>query len=288
MKYAYYNSCSLRTTGKEYDRSLRAVCEKAGIELVELENWNCCGATLAHHISRLLHIALPMKNLAEVEKLGLKEVIVPCTACFSRFKFAQHEIADNPELAAEIEDIIEHKFESEIKVYHPLEVFSRDDVLSKLAGLVKRELKDLKVACYYGCYLLRPPKIMEFDVCEYPQSMDKVLKAVGIYTLDWSCKTDCCGGSFSVTRPEVVLKLTNNILEGAKAAGANAIAVPCTFCHLNLDTRQQEIEKKYQVNYDLPIFYFTQLVGLALGIPDEELLLKMHFVDTKRVLQGVS
>jgi heterodisulfide reductase subunit B len=288
MKYAYYPGCSLHSTAKEYDRSLRAVCEKVGIELEEVKNWICCGSSWAHPTSKLLSLALPLKNLAEIEKSGLSEVIVPCAACFSRFKIAQHEINSEPQLAAEVEGIIEHKFRSGVKVYHPLDILSNNTGISRLAELVKNDLSGLKVVCYYGCLLTRPPKVMEFDVCEYPQSMDKILQAVGISTLDWSYKTDCCGASFALTKTEIVLKLSRDILEGVKSVGADAIVVACPLCHMNLDTRQEEIEKRYQTTYRLPIFYFTQLMGLAFGVSAEKLLLKRHMVNTEDVLKKVS
>jgi len=287
VKYAYYPGCSLHSTAKEYDRSLRAVCEKVGIELEEVKNWICCGSTPAHSTSKLLSLALPLKNLAEIEKSGFREVIVPCAACFSRFKIALHEIDTEPRLAAEVEGIIEHKFRDGVKVYHPLDILSNSAGLSTLTELVKNDLSGLKVVCYYGCLLTRPPKVTGFDVCEYPQSMDKILQAVGVSTLDWSYKTDCCGASFALTRTEIVLKLSRDILEGAKSVGADAIAVACPMCHVNLDTRQEEIEQKYQVTYHLPIFYFTQLMGLAFDIPAEKLLLKRHLVDSEDLLERV-
>ena len=287
MKYAYYPGCSLHSTAKEYDRSLRAVCAKVGIELEEVKNWICCGSSWAHPTSKLLSLALPLKNLAEIGKRGVREVVVPCAECFSRFKIAQHEIANGPQLAAEVEGIIEHKFEDGVKVYHPLEIFSNNTGLSKISDLVKKDLSELKVVCYYGCLLTRPPKATEFDICEYPQSMDKILQAVGIPTLDWSYKTDCCGASFALTRTELVLKLSRDVLEAAKSVGADAIAVACPMCHGNLDTRQEEIEKEYQVTYHLPILYFTQLMGLAFDIPVKKLLLKSHLVDTEDILEKV-
>jgi len=287
MKYAYYPGCSLHSTAKEYDRSWRAVCEKVGIELEEVKNWICCGSSWAHPTSKLLSLALPLKNLAEIEKRGFKEVIVPCAECFSRFKIAQYEVDNEPKLAAEVEGIIEHKFRDGVKVSHPLDILSNNAGLSKISDLVKNDLSGLKVVCYYGCLLTRPPKATEFDVCEYPQSMDKILQAVGVSTLDWSYKTDCCGASFALTRTEIVLKLSHDILGGAKSVGADAIAVACPMCHANLDTRQEEIEEKYQTIYHLPILYFTQLMGLAFGIPAEELLLRKHLVNTEGVLEKV-
>ena len=289
MRFAYYNSCSLRSTGKEYDKSIRAVFNRLDVKLIEPENWVCCGSTIAHNVSHLLSIALPMKNLAEIEKEGFAEVIVPCTACYSRFKIAQHDMKNRPGLKEQVEEVIEYKFKGEIKVLHPLEVLAREDMLKLLAEKVEKDLSGLKVVSYYGCLLVRPPKIIGFDdVCEYPETMDKILKAVGINTLDWSHKTECCGGSLAVSRPDIVKSLSKRILDDAKEVGAEAISVPCTFCHLNMDTRQEELAQEYSVNYDMPIVYFTELVALALGEPANKLWLNKHIVDTGSILQKVA
>ena len=285
MKYAYFPGCSLHSTGKEYDHSLKAVCKALDIQLESIPNWLCCGSTPAHATSRLLAAALPMKNIADFEKAGFKELVVPCAACFSRFKTAQHEMVENEQLAASIREIVEHTFGEDFHVMHPLEVFSQDPLMEQMAGLVKKRLPDLKVACYYGCLLTRPPKITHFDECEYPKSMDRILNAVGVATVDWTGKTDCCGTSFSLTQKDLVLKLSNDVLQQAQEAGAQAISVACSLCHVNLDTRQREIEAKYSKKYDMPILYFTQLMGLAMGLPEKELSLASHFVPTAGILK---
>jgi heterodisulfide reductase subunit B len=284
MKYAYYNSCSLRSTGREYHQSLMRVFDKLEIELEEPKKWVCCGSTLAHNSSVLLAETLPLKNLAEIEKMGLDEVVVPCTACYNRFKLAQYEDDEDRRVKKEIEEIIEHKFEKEIGVFHPLEILAREDNLAKLKSLVVRDLSHLKVVSYYGCLLVRPHKETGFlDNPEYPMTMDKILSAVGIKTIDWSHKVECCGGSLSITRPDIVLDLTSRILNDARSVGANAVAVPCTFCQLNLDVRQEDLAKK-GVRYDLPIYYFTELVALAIGVPEKDLMLGKHFVESEQVL----
>ena len=288
MKYAYYNSCSLRSTGKEYSHSLRRVFGLLGLELEEPKNWVCCGSTLAHNASVLLADTLPLKNLAEIQKMGLDEVVVPCTACYNRFKVAQFEDKGDLRLKHEIEEIIEHKFEHPVSVLHPLEILSTDENLSRLKSLVKRDLFHLKVVSYYGCLLVRPHKETGFrDNPEYPMTMDKILGAVGIKTLDWSHKVECCGGSLSLTRPDAVLKLTSRILDDARAVGAAAVSVPCTFCQLNLDIRQEELSKQGK-DYNLPIFYFTELLALALGVPEKDLMLGKHFVETEKSLVGTA
>jgi len=287
MKYAYFNSCSMPTTGKEYDSTLRAVFDILKIDIVDLKTWICCGSTMAHHSSRLLSLSLPLKNLSEVEKAGLNAIIAPCSACYAQFKAAQHEIEENPEIKKKVEHIIEYQFKGKVEVYHPLEVLARDDVISRMPGLVKRNLSGFKIACYYGCLLVRPPKVTRFkDECEYPMSMDNILKACGFKTIDWSYKTDCCGGSLSITKPEIIKKLSKLIFDDAKAAGADAIANPCIFCQMNLDSRQQEIEKSYGTSYRLPVLYFSQLVALALGVPFKKLMFQKHFLNPGVLLKN--
>lgn len=284
MKYAYYNSCSLRSTGKEYNNSLQHVFKALDIELEEPKNWVCCGSTLAHNASVLLADTLPLKNLAEIDKMGLAEVMVPCTACYNRFKVAQYEDKGDLRLEHEIEEIIEHKFERPISVLHPLEILAMEENLTRIKSLVKRDLSHLKIVSYYGCLLVRPHNQTGFrDNPEYPMTMDRILNAVGIPTLDWSHKVECCGGSLSITRPDAVMKLTSRILDDAKAVGASAVAVPCTFCQLNLDIRQEDLAKQGKT-YEMPIYYFTELIALALGVPERELMLGKHFVESEKVL----
>jgi len=287
MRYAYYPGCSLHASAREYDTSLRAVCRSLNVELEEVKDWVCCGAPAAHAGSRRLAAALSLQNLAQVERQGLKEVLVPCAACFSRFKFAQHDMEEKPGLLGEMEGILEHEFQGGVKVLHPLELLAGDPLLTQLVSLGKGKLSGLKIVCYYGCLLTRPPKVTGFDNGEYPQSMDRLLRALGASVLDWGCRTDCCGASFALTRTDIVLKLSHDILEGAKEVGAQAIAVACPLCQLNLDSRQGEIEKEYNTRYNLPVYYFTQLLGLALGVPSRELMLERHFVDARRALEKV-
>jgi heterodisulfide reductase subunit B len=284
-KYAYYPGCSLHSTGSEYDVSFRAVCKKVGIDIEEIKGWVCCGTSPAHCSSKLLSLALPYENLCLAEKMGAADVVAPCASCFSRLRTALYEANEDPELARQISEALERPLPQSMNVLSPLEIFYEK---KGLADAVTKELPGLKVVCYYGCLLTRPAKIMQFDESEYPMAMDELLRSMGITTLDWSYKTECCGGSLSMTRTDVVLKLTNAILEEAKAVGANAIAVACPLCHVNLDTRQEEIEQEYGVKYGLPIFYFTELMALVMGIPSDELGLKKHFVGTDELLSAVS
>jgi heterodisulfide reductase subunit B len=283
-KYAYYPGCSLHSTGSEYDISFRAVCDKIGIEIEEIKSWICCGTSPAHSSSKLLSLALPFENLCLANEMGMTDVVAPCASCFARLRTAAFEASEDPELAGQISEALDRPLPKTMNILSPLEIFNDQE---DLKAAVIKNLSGLKVACYYGCLLTRPSKIMQFDECEYPMAMDELLRSMGITTLDWSYKTECCGGALAMTRTDVVLKLTHDILEEAKAVGANAIAVACPLCHVNLDTRQEEVEQEYGVKYGLPIFYFTQLMGLAMGIPSDKLGLQKHFVGTDELLSAV-
>lgn len=287
-KYAYYPGCSLHSAGCEFDISLRAVAPRLGIELEEIDGWVCCGSTPAHSVSELLAIALPVANLRLVEKMKMGEVVVPCASCFRRLKAGNHEIEARPELREKIDRIVESRYEGTVQVRHALEVMAQGELLRKIEDLATEDLSHLKVACYYGCLLTRPPKVMEFDQCEYPVSMDRVLRAAGAETLDWDFKTMCCGAAFSVSETELVYKLTGDILEEALKVGANAIAVACPMCHSNLDLRQEEIEEKAGKEYGLPVLYFTQVIGLSMGIPAGDLGIDKHMVDASKLIRTKS
>jgi len=279
MSYVYYPGCSLHSTAEEYDRSFRKVCSGLEIDLEEVNNWICCGSSPAHATSHLLSVALPMHNLAIVEKSGRDEVVVPCASCFSRFKFAQYEMGKDQDLSRKVCEVVGSDMGKNVKVVHPLELLSgRGSIAS---SKVVRDLSFIKAACYYGCLLTRPPEVAKFDSCEYPMSMDNVLRSVGIETLEWSYKTECCGASLALTETGIVVKLVGDLLSEAKKAGANAVAVACPLCHANLDTRQAEAEASRGEKFDIPVFYFTQLVGLALGHSEEELGLDRHIVSVE-------
>jgi heterodisulfide reductase subunit B len=288
MKYAYYPGCSLHSTGEEFDKSLLAVCEKLDVELVEIEKWLCCGSTAAHNISKLLATSLPMANLALMAKMGLDEVVVPCAECFSKLKIAQHSVKADKQLKRDVVETIHMDCNVDAKVTHPLSIFAEEPLLSKIPTVVERNLSGLKVACYYGCLLTRPPEITQFDNCEYPETMDRVLSAAGITTLDWDHKTSCCGASFAMTKTDIVVNLSHKIIEDAKAVGADAIAVACPMCHANLDTRQDDMEKAYGAHPQMPILYFTQLMGYSFGMTPEELLLNKHLTDVTSLIEKAS
>jgi heterodisulfide reductase subunit B len=286
MRYAYFPGCSLSSTGYDYHLSLRYVAEALGIDLVEVRDWVCCGASSAHATSHLLSIALPVLNLSHAEKDGFDQLIAPCLACLSRFKAANVELAHDADLKKRIYEVFDYKYQGKVKVYHPLEVFLEMG-LDRIRERMRRKLKGLKVACYYGCVLTRPPRVCQFDNVEDPQSMDSIVRALGAETMDWSFKTECCGVSMTLTRADIVLKLTNDILREAKEAGANAIAVACPLCQANLDGRQRQIEETYKVRHGIPVLYITQFMGLAFGAYPKEVGIQKLLTSPQEVLGSI-
>ena len=277
MKIGYYPGCSLESTAREYDLSFRAVASQVGIELVDIPDWNCCGASSAHAVDPILTVALPGRNLMIAEEMEM-DVTAPCAACFLRLKEAKKRMDEDVSLRKECEEILGRQYRGSAKVYHPLTVFSRTEVKKKIKRAVVNQLKGLKVVCYYGCYLVRPPDITQLDDPENPVVMDDLIGMTGAEVLDWSWKVDCCGGGHALLRPELVEPLVNEIMEGARKAGADGIVTACPLCQSNLETRQKGLSA-------LPIFYFTELLGLAMGLKKEvEEWWRRHLITPKSIV----
>ncbi|HIE51115.1 MAG TPA: heterodisulfide reductase subunit B [Armatimonadetes bacterium] len=287
MKYAYYPGCSLHGLAQEYERSALSVGEALGVTLEELTDWACCGATPAHATNHLLSVALPAWTLAQVPRNGDQPpiLVTACAACFNRLRTANYQLWADEGLRAQVEEVAEIECKGPVEVRHLLDILHTEVGLTALQERVARPLEGLKVACYYGCLLTRPPKITASPNPENPQTMEELLTAVGATCVNWPYKTECCGGTLSLSRPDLVYKLVNDLLREAKEAEAEALAVACPLCQANLDLRQSDVERRYQTSYNLPIFYFTQLLGLALGLDRKALGLERLIVDPKSVLQ---
>ena len=270
VKVSYYPGCALHGTALEYDESTKAMSSLLGVELCELPDWNCCGASSAHVTDESLALSLVARNLTIAQKQGM-DVVVPCAACYSRFK------------AGERETETEGK-KLNFRVLNLLEFLVGSELLDKVKGIEKRPLTGLKVVCYYGCLLVRPPKVTGARNYENPQEMEEILKLLGAEVIPWSYQTDCCGGSLVLSRTDIVRRLTRKLFDKALEAGAEAIAVACPLCQSNLDSRQEEISREAGKAYDLPILYITELVGLSLGHPDAGKWFKKHFVDPTKLL----
>ena len=277
MKTGFYPGCSMKGSAREYSESLLAVAAALGRELPEIPDWNCCGATAAHNLNQDLSLALPARILAAAEKDGMDEVLVPCAACYSRLSVTRYELLQDEDLRQKISGLIETNYRGSAKVLNIIEwLTSISDLETKIKAPFAR-----RVACYYGCLLVRPAGILKFDRPEEPQSMDQLLKKIGATPLDWAFKTECCGAGFSVSRTDLVAKLSGLILDDAVARGAEAVIVACPMCHLNLDLRRPQIEKRAGKKYNIPVIYITQALGLALGIAPKELGLQRHTVPVK-------
>ena len=285
MKYAYFPGCSLHSTASEYDLSTKAVCRELGIELEEIPDWNCCGATSAHSLSREVGIALPLRNLAKAEEMGL-DVVTPCAACFNRLKSANDTVKRDPAMLSLMGEKYGINYKGTVNTLSLLSVVYGLGV-EAIQSHVKRELAGLKPACYYGCLLLRPPDVADFDDAENPISLDELMGSLGAEAVKWPYKTECCGASLSLSKSEIVVKLTHDILSMAKRSGANCIVTACPLCQGNLDMRQSQVEAKYGEKFGLPIFYFTQVLGMAFGLPESSLGLKKLMVNPQPVLAGI-
>ena len=278
MKFAYYPGCTIETTAVEFGLSTDAVCEALDVELVEIEDWSCCGASSAHSLDHELGLTLPARNVALAQESGL-DILAPCPACYQHVLAADIRFREDSVWRQEMEQELDFEYVGQGRPRHLLEVISSPEVLGRIPGCVTRPLSGLKVASYYGCVLVRPPEITGWDDPEHPVRMDNVIKALGAESVEWSYKVDCCGASMALTRADVVITLSSRIAEAAQEAGADIVASACGICQLNLDTRQSSKDK-------IPVLYFTELMGLALGAPDAGKWFRKHAVDPRPVLRA--
>ena len=271
-----YPGCSMPGSAREYGESLDAVSKKMGFELVQVPDWNCCGATAAHNLNHTLSLSLPARILALAEKAGLNELLVPCAACFNRLVMTNEELSKDKELKDKIVDIIELDYQGKVKVINIVSFLEK--IMSGGLDNAVTAAFNYRAACYYGCLLVRPPKIVNFDRVEDPQIMDDIMKLIGAAPIDWSFKTECCGAGLSISKTDIVAELSEKIVRDAVNRGAEVIIVACPMCHTNLDMRRNKIEERAGKKYDIPVLYITQAIGLALGIGKEELGIHRHIV----------
>jgi heterodisulfide reductase subunit B len=272
MKVSYYPGCSLEGTAADYAASIAGVTPLLDLELAELEDWNCCGASAAHSLNHQLSLELPARNLALAREQG-RDVVVPCALCFNRLKAAEKAQQGREETLGNI------------KIWDLLDFLTQESFLSSLGKKLVRPLTGLKAVGYYGCLASRPPAITDKADWENPKDLERLLQVLQAEPLDWSYKTDCCGAGLSMSRPDIIDTLVGRLYERALAAGAECFVVACQMCQANLDLSQARISKKLSKNYYLPVFYFTELIGLALGHPEAQDWLGRHLVDPRPLLQ---
>lgn len=286
-RYGYYPGCSLLSGAKEYDLSLRAVAAHLGLELVEIEDWNCCGAIHADVNQAEASLLLPARNLALAEQQGLSEILAPCSGCYKNLRRASKAVAAGREARERVNAGLAEglALNGHVEVLHPLYVFLQTDMLAALRKRVVRPLGALRVASYYGCMLTRPRDV--FDSPEWPQGLDTLLTALGAQCVDYPLKAKCCGGALALSHSEVTARLSGKVLDAARGAGADAVALACPMCHTALDSYQGKAARAVGHPLDLPVLYFTQWMGLALGLEPDRLGLGRHLVETGRVVAAV-
>jgi heterodisulfide reductase subunit B len=278
MKVTYYPGCSLEGTAADYAASIAGIASLLDVELVELFDWNCCGASSAHSLDHRIALHLPARNLALAEKAG-RDVVAPCALCFNRLKTAEKAL-QGPE-----REELGLSFGGGFKIWDMLDFLTQEVFLEAIAAKVVAPLMNLRTVCYYGCLAARPPAVTDKSDYENPQNMERLLKGLGAEPVDWSFKTDCCGAGLAVARPDIIDTLVQSLYERALEAGAECFVVSCQMCQANLDLSQERISRKFGRDYYLPVFYFTELMGLALGLPETRQWLVRHLVDPQPLLK---
>lgn len=282
MKYAYFPGCSAHTTGISYTRSYEYVAQGTGIELCEIPDWNCCGASAAHAESELLGDALSARSLALAEEAyNAMPVLAPCAGCYLHLKTATAHARKSEEERTQIESVIQRPWSARAEVMNGLEPFLNEEVQQRIAKRVCRPLDGLRVACYYGCALLRPAEVCAFDDDEQPHSMESIVALTGAAPISWNFKNECCGASHHITVPQAGRTMVRHILENAAANGADAIACACPLCMLNLDMREAEVNaaraKEGKPALDIPVYYFTELLAASMGASERKSGITRHF-----------
>ena len=284
MKVAYYPGCSLHATARAYDESIRSIAGLMNLTLEEIDDWNCCGATAYMNVNEILSFSLSARNLALAAKTGLP-VVSPCSACYTNLRKTEKFLAEMPDIKRKVDEALAAgglRYDGGIVSKHLLQVVVEDVGLDKVRTLVKRPLAGLKVAPYYGCQIARP-FAMEESV-DNPVMLDRLLEALGAVAVPYAMKTVCCGGSLMGTREEVALRLCRNLLLCAQQQKADCIAVTCPLCQMNVDTYQGRVNENYGTSFNIPVLYFTQLMGMAFGIGAEDLGLQRGTVSAAALL----
>ena len=277
-KIALFPGCSLEGSSNAFEKSFRIVLRTLGLECEELHDWSCCGATSAHAVSHKLHLALNLRNLALAEEQGFDAILAPCAACYHRLASAEFELRQDADLLAALNAETGLHYGNRVRVRNVLDYLWNGVGGERIAAHVTRPLSGLRVACYYGCLNTRVPRMETFDDRNHPVSMDEIVRALGAEPIRWSYKTECCGASLFISNESVSAMLVAKILHDAVARNADCIAVACPMCQNNLDTKQDQVRKKFEIGRPMPVLFITQLMGLAFGSSESELAVNRSFV----------
>ena len=289
MKYAYYPGCSLEKNAAAYDESFRSVMDVLSQELVELDDWNCCGASEYFSLNPLPAYALVARNLALMPE-GLNDLVAPCSMCYINLYKTDHYMGLYPQLNADVnEALLEARMSYQsgrARVRHALDILVNDVGCEAIAEKVKQPLKGLRLAPYYGCLIVRPDH--GFDDPEYPTSLDRLLEALGAEVVDYPLKASCCSGHMPQISPEAAYGLIHELVATAAERGADAMVTVCPMCHLNIDMYQGEANRHMGTNYTMPILYFTQMMGVAFGLPAEDVGFGQELVSAQPILNKLA
>ncbi|MGB5107027.1 MAG: CoB--CoM heterodisulfide reductase iron-sulfur subunit B family protein [Candidatus Zixiibacteriota bacterium] len=282
--YAYYPGCSLEHTASPYDKSVRAVFQALDITLREIEDWNCCGATMYMSAKKIVGYSISARNLALAQEMGL-EICAPCSSCYTILRKTNQHIAWNPKERSKINTALGAagmSYTETVNVRHPLDILINDIGLDVIKKKVVRPLTGLKVAPYYGCQIVRPNGY--FDDVDDPQTMDQLIQALGAESVNYPPKVRCCGGILITTDERIAVKLCHELLLAAAENGGEIIATACPLCHGNLEGYQGKVNARFQTNFDIPVVYFSHLLGIALGLSPQELGLDKLLIEPHRLM----
>jgi len=282
MDYGYFPGCSLKSTAKEYDDTVRQLCRSFGINLIEIDDWVCCGSSPVHALSEEISLALPLKNLSQAEGQGLKNILSPCPSCHSHMLCSHAEMEKEGSHRERLQELAGSHYAGSLQLKHLVDFLYYDVGIDKIKEKVTRPLTGIKAVAYYGC-MTRFPGIT-FDDREMPTMIDDIVQALGAEALPWSHTTECCGASFSISKTETVLRLVREILEAARLVNAGCIIAVCPLCQSNLDMRQVEIQKKTGEIFNLPVIYLSQLILMSQGSSRQELGFSRHLIDPTPLL----
>jgi heterodisulfide reductase subunit B len=286
IRYAYYPGCSSTGTSMEYDMSSRAVCAFLDVQLEEVPDWSCCGSTPAHTLDHALSTALSARNLNQVAEMGMNAAVTTCPSCLLNLRMAKHRMEDS-DFKIKVDKLLEKPATMEVETRSVLQILAEDVGVERIREQVLKPLSGLTVATYYGCMLNRPPEVMDFDDKEHPMAMDNIMEALGATVVPFPLKVECCGASFGIPHKDVVMRLSGKLLETAQSIGAMALVTACPLCQMNLDMRQEQINRNRKTRFHIPVFYFTQLMGLAFGLSEKEVGMNKLCVNPRKVLDGI-
>jgi heterodisulfide reductase subunit B len=278
MKFSYYPGCTVHSTSLEYGLSTEAVFKALGAELVEIEDWNCCGAAATHSINRRLSLCLPARNIAIAQAAGERPLVIPCAGCFNMLKRAEYVLRGDEAGRKEIEEIVGFTYKPSLEIAALIDIVVNRIGLDAVREKVKRPLKGLKAACYYGCALVRHPKVTGLDDPENPRYLDRLVGILGAEPVEWSYKTDCCGADLALTHGGTVEKMVGKLVAKAREAGAQCLVTSCGLCQANLEMRQ---------DLGMAVFYFTELMAVAFDVGDRDRWWTKHMISPKGLLQSL-